>query len=68
MNEYQFKVAKLQGEFIWHSHKDTDETFHRGEGICGSTSEMVPFTCLPARCSCSKGRGAQTSAKRRSVF
>ena len=27
MNDYQFKVAKLQGEFIWHSHKDTDETF-----------------------------------------
>jgi mannose-6-phosphate isomerase-like protein (cupin superfamily) len=32
MNEYQFKVAKLQGEFIWHSHKDTDETFIVVEG------------------------------------
>ena len=27
MNDYQFKVAKIKGEFIWHSHKDTDETF-----------------------------------------
>jgi mannose-6-phosphate isomerase-like protein (cupin superfamily) len=27
MNDYQFKIAKLQGEFIWHDHKDTDETF-----------------------------------------
>ena len=27
MNEYQFKIAKLQGDFIWHDHKDTDETF-----------------------------------------
>jgi len=27
MNEYQFKVVKLQGDFIWHDHKDTDETF-----------------------------------------
>ena len=27
MNDYQFKIAKIQGEFIWHSHKDTDETF-----------------------------------------
>jgi mannose-6-phosphate isomerase-like protein (cupin superfamily) len=27
MNDYQFKVVKIQGDFIWHSHKDTDETF-----------------------------------------
>ena len=27
MNEYQFKVAKLEGDFIWHKHEDTDETF-----------------------------------------
>lgn len=27
MNEYQFKVVKLQGDFIWHEHRDTDETF-----------------------------------------
>ena len=27
MNDYQFKLAKVKGEFVWHSHKDTDETF-----------------------------------------
>ncbi|HPF61031.1 MAG: cupin domain-containing protein [Gemmatimonadetes bacterium] len=27
MNDYQFKLAKLEGEFIWHAHPDTDETF-----------------------------------------
>lgn len=27
MNNYQFKVVKVQGEFVWHSHKDTDEVF-----------------------------------------
>jgi mannose-6-phosphate isomerase-like protein (cupin superfamily) len=27
MNDYQFKVVKLQGEFVWHDHPDTDETF-----------------------------------------
>ncbi len=27
MNDYQFKVVKLQGEFVWHDHKDTDEAF-----------------------------------------
>ena len=27
MNDYQFKVVKLQGDFVWHSHPDTDEAF-----------------------------------------
>jgi mannose-6-phosphate isomerase-like protein (cupin superfamily) len=33
MNNYQFKVAKLQGDFIWHDHKDTDETFIVIDGV-----------------------------------
>jgi len=32
MNNYQFKISKLQGDFIWHDHKDTDETFIVIEG------------------------------------
>ena len=32
MNDYQFKVVKLLGEFIWHDHQDTDETFIVLEG------------------------------------
>jgi len=27
MNDYEFKLARLEGEFVWHSHADTDETF-----------------------------------------
>ena len=27
MNDYQVKVAKVQGEFVWHNHADTDELF-----------------------------------------
>lgn len=27
MNDYQFKVVKIEGDFVWHDHKDTDETF-----------------------------------------
>lgn len=27
MNDYQFKLVKFQGEFVWHAHADTDETF-----------------------------------------
>ena len=26
-NECQLKVVKLQGEFVWHSHENTDEVF-----------------------------------------
>ncbi|WP_268800578.1 cupin domain-containing protein [Pseudomonas huanghezhanensis] len=32
MNDYQFKLARLEGEFVWHSHADTDETFIVIEG------------------------------------
>jgi len=27
MNDYHFKLVKAQGEFVWHSHADTDEVF-----------------------------------------
>jgi hypothetical protein len=23
MNEYQFKIVRLEGDFVWHSHRDT---------------------------------------------
>jgi len=32
MNDYQFKLVRLQGDFIWHDHKETDETFIVLEG------------------------------------
>lgn len=32
MNDYQFKLVKVQGEFVWHDHKHTDETFIVLEG------------------------------------
>jgi mannose-6-phosphate isomerase-like protein (cupin superfamily) len=35
MNDYHFKVVKLQGDFVWHSHADTDETFIVLEGELG---------------------------------
>lgn len=27
MNNYQFKLTKIQGEFVWHQHAETDEVF-----------------------------------------
>ena len=32
MNDYQFKLVKIQGEFVWHDHSDTDEVFIVIEG------------------------------------
>lgn len=32
MNNYQFKLAKGKGEFVWHDHPDTDEVFIVIEG------------------------------------
>ncbi|MCP3755882.1 cupin domain-containing protein [Streptomyces sp. TBY4] len=27
INDYEVKIAKIQGEFVWHTHEDTDELF-----------------------------------------
>ena len=32
MNDYHFKLVKFKGDFIWHSHDDTDEVFIVLEG------------------------------------
>lgn len=32
MNDYQFKLVKVEGEFVWHNHPDTDEVFIVIEG------------------------------------
>tara|TARA_B100001142_G_C14283247_1_gene635808 strand:- start:695 stop:1060 length:366 start_codon:yes stop_codon:yes gene_type:complete len=32
MNDYQFKLARIKGDFIWHSHDETDEVFIVIEG------------------------------------
>jgi mannose-6-phosphate isomerase-like protein (cupin superfamily) len=32
LNNYQFKLVKLEGDFVWHRHEDTDEAFLVLEG------------------------------------
>ncbi len=27
LNDYEFQLVKVQGEFVWHSHEDTDDFF-----------------------------------------
>jgi mannose-6-phosphate isomerase-like protein (cupin superfamily) len=33
LNDYEIKVVKLEGEFVWHSHDDTDELFLVLDGV-----------------------------------
>ncbi|CAM3983173.1 hypothetical protein BOBR111200_19885 [Bordetella bronchialis] len=53
MNDYQFKVVKLAGDFIWHAHADTDETFIVWMANCGSNCvanpALPPSSCEPGR-------------------
>ena len=32
MNDYQIKIVKIKGDFIWHNHEETDELFYVIEG------------------------------------
>ncbi len=32
MNDYEFKLARTKGHFVWHSHPETDEMFLVIEG------------------------------------
>lgn len=32
LNDYEIKVVKIQGEFVWHDHAETDELFLVLEG------------------------------------
>jgi len=35
MNDYHFKLTKIQGDFVWHKHDETDEVFIVIEGEMG---------------------------------
>lgn len=32
LNDYEIKVVKLKGEFVWHTHDETDELFFVVDG------------------------------------
>ena len=46
LNDYQFKLVKLLGEFVWHTHDDTDEAFLvlNGEMEIGFRDRSVTVT------------------------
>ena len=45
MNNYNLKLLKFQGEFVWHDHKDTDEVFivYDGEMVIHFRDCEVPL-------------------------
>ena len=32
LNDYQFKLSRIEGDFVWHDHAETDEAFLVLEG------------------------------------
>jgi mannose-6-phosphate isomerase-like protein (cupin superfamily) len=44
MNDYQFKIVKILGDFLWHDHADTDETFIVLEGVLRIDMRDGPVT------------------------
>ena len=41
MNDYELKIVKVQGEFVWHQHDDTDEVFVVLGGELTATPESL---------------------------
>ena len=33
LNDYQFKIVRIEGDFIWHDHPQTDEAFIVIDGV-----------------------------------
>ena len=33
LNDYQFKLVRVKGDFVWHKHDETDEAFLVLEGL-----------------------------------
>ena len=48
MNDYQFKLAKIKDDFIWHSHEETDETFIVIEGTMSIEFERETIDMFPS--------------------
>ena len=49
MNDYQFKLVKIKGDFVWHDHKDTDEVFMVLSGeIAGISKQKISINSASA--------------------
>ena len=46
MNDYEFKLVKIQNDFVWHHHELTDETFIVLEGKMSIEIELETIELL----------------------
>lgn len=60
LNDYQFKLVKIEGDFVWHSHADTDEAFIVIEGELRIDFRDGAVTSDRAKCT-SSGEVSSTS-------
>ena len=58
MNDYKVEVVKVEGEFVWHSHPDTDDFFLVLEA--NSRSNSATARCTSGRASCSSCHAASS--------
>jgi len=70
LDDYQFKLVKLQGEFVWHHHTDIDEAFLVLEGemegiehITGAARECSALLIEPRGVVNTGGTGGRLTAK-----
>ena len=60
LNDYEIKVVKVQGEFTWHTHDDTDELFLVIDGELTIQLRDGDVTLTPA--SSTSSRAASSTA------
>ena len=61
LNDYEIKLVKLKGEFVWHTHADTDELFLVIEGTL--TIQLRDGDVTSARASCSSYPAGSSTAR-----
>ena len=49
LNDYEIKLVKLKGEFVWHTHEDTDELFLVIDGTLTIQLRDGDVTLLPGQ-------------------
>ena len=49
LNDYEIKLVKVKGEFVWHTHEDTDELFLVIDGTLTIQLRDGDVTLLPGQ-------------------
>ena len=61
-NDNEVRLVKVEGEFIWHSHEETDELFLILEGQLESSSRDRTIELQPGECSSSRAERSTARA------